>query len=66
MYQVVVLIIFVIIGLAKTKESKSKRGQKRKAEDMAAGDGDDARDQRVKNRVCLVRPMETTIVLTGI
>ena len=60
------LIIFIIIGLANTRESKAKRGQKRKAGDMAAGEGNDGRDKRAKYRVCLVKLMDTTVVLTGI
>lgn len=31
---------------------------------MAAGEGDDARDKKAKDRVCLVTPMDTTVVLT--
>ena len=42
-------------GLAETK-----RGRKRKADEMAGGQEDsDARDKRAKDRVCLVKPMDT-------
>lgn len=57
--------IFVTIGLANTRESNSKRVQKREAKDMAGEQEDNnTSNSGAKDRVCLVEPMSTTVVPT--